>query len=886
MNATATWSQARTQDGALNANDRQSPSGNNGIAMSLAQCAAQSYACMIQAPALYAQEEEQPFGGAPNLFDPPIIKGPTSAQPVAGFLDQRYGVPQWIFNGSQPLRGKRYAGRFLAQPTFAMNNITGPGQGLSAHYPNALKLINIAFANGRNMFNQTKGYGDKTNFATLELQSFRYTQAQGGGDLAQGVYCIGNGDCVGHSIDTISYGGPNTRGDEGNESARFEAIEGGQVFGAKLASMTTAPDGSVTFTTTSQKYNGFQGEGRFLIDLSRGYNGVANGSYIASISAVNNDEVVDCGGNCNWDSSFGNSTQTTLSTSVGNGDSPTNTFPQSNVTLQVASSAGFAPGKLACIFDYDYECELITAVGAGSVTIATDRLPHLVGAYVTTGGLAGYSIEFEADRVNPSNTNGLATMPDVPLVSTVRNAIPIMYNSSGNRLTLFQGGNTMPGKASGYSGRAYRAMGKGGRVTLTVSGGVVRGCTASGGSGYSTDMPPQIAINGSWASAPSAHISNTISGALSGCAVSASGAGVTSARATVVSANPYDIYPTTKVMGVYDAASGEINGTFYTEPPAGKFAVADDIEEPHYFWQHVRGSNNIIGTYIPSLVNAASVGLSLNYEGLMQGNDAGIAFTNNTVPGVYHGYPASTPWMLGQAQVYAPYGIRLTGSFNRTIYITTPPYGYNSAAGAALTIGCGSLGCANWTTPYFVLGVAGNGGNDGLSYNPSTRAWVLSGSSFSLRTSDGTTEPIVTGAPAGGNSSAWETEKPETIRNRTDLTPHGMTTGTVICQSTTVGTNTCSVPFTLPYSITITGFNLLLATPAAGCATYPDLSLYDQTSGASLISVSPKASAQGPFSASGGPWNTTAGHTYNVRWTIAARACATNLSGAYYSLVW
>jgi hypothetical protein len=713
-------------EGTLNADQRQSPlgTGNNGISMSITQCASQSYACMIQAPALYAQTEAQPFGGAPNAFNSPIVNGPTSSQPVAGFLDQRYGVPQWIFNQSQPVNN-----RFMAEPTFAMNNITGPGQGLSAHFANALELQNIAFNGGRNSNNLTSGLGDKTNFGTLGLQSFKYTQTQGGGDLAQSVYCIGTGDCVGHAMDTVTYGGPNTIADEGNESTRFSAIEGGQVFSASIATVTKASDGSVTFTTTSQSNNGYQGEGRLLIDTTKVYNGAANGSYIASIATSGGNEVVACGGTCNWDSSFGDSVQTILNTAIGNGASSTNTFPQSNVTLQVASSTGFTVGNLACIFDYDYECEKITAVGTGTVTIATDRLPHLVGAYVTTGGMAGFSMEFEADRVVPGSTNGITTNPDSGLVSTVRNAIPILYNSSGNVLTLFEGGGTLPGALGSYTGRAYSSMGSGGTVTLTVSGGYVTACLASGGSGYSTNYPPQISISGNWTTAPTVWINGTSGGALSSCAFTA-GIAVTSATATVVPVNPYDIYPTTKVTGVYDAAAGAVDGTLYADPPSGSFAPGDSIEEPHYFWQHIRGSNNVAGAYIPSLTNAANSGYNVTLTGIWQGNDTGIGITNSASPAIYRNYPGGTPWMPGLGQLAAPYGIQLTGVFSNGMQMSTPPV--PTGAGGVVAVRCGSIGCANWTNSYYVAQLSNSyGGYDGLLYQPSNGvgSWTSTNSS-------------------------------------------------------------------------------------------------------------------------------------------------------------
>jgi hypothetical protein len=728
--------------------------------MSLAQCASQTYACLIQAPALYAMTEAQPFGGAPLNFSN-LTAGPNSTQPVAGFLDLRYGVPQWIFNGAQAI-----SNRFQASPTFSMNTIAGPGQGLSAHFAAALRLQNAAFAGGRN---SSETYGDKTNFSTLEMRSYKYTEAQGGGDLIQSVNCIGNGDCVGHEIDTVTYGGPNTMRDEGNESMRFEAIEGGQVFGATLASMTAGSDGTLTLTTSSQVNNGFQGEGRLLIDLSQAYNGAAHGSYIALLTNNGSNEVVSCGGTCGWDSTYGTSIQTTLTATVSNGVSTTNTFPQSNAALQVASSAGFTVGNLACVWDNDYECERVTAVGTGSVTIAVDRLPHPSGAYVTTGGLTGYAIEFEADRVSPSNPNGVAPNPDSALVSTVRVAIPVMYNSSGNNLTIFEGGYSVPGAGGGYTGRAYTQMaGSGGSCSVTVSGGAVTAVSVSGGTGYlNPQSPPQLVLSGiTYTTAPQVYVSGITGGALTAGSIYSAGAGIAGTpNCSVVTSNPYDLYPAAKVTGVYNAAAGVVDGTLTTEPFAGTVAVSDAMEEPHYFWQRTRGANNVVGAYIPSLQNASNLGFYTSLTGVPQGNDAGLLVNNASDPTLYRGYTAGAmPWTIGRGQAYAPYGVELLGSFGSGLALTSPPLSSPSGSSGALVVNCGTPGCASWTSPYNVIGVQGNGAsNDGLAYSPSTRAWVLSGSSLTLSATGGGNVPVFSGSPTAGHLALWSGSTPQTL---------------------------------------------------------------------------------------------------------------------------
>ena len=619
--------------GVIDAEQQQIPAGtgNNGIDNSLTDCLSLPYPCTILAPPIYSQTDFEPFGGAPNnWYNIFLTLGPTSYQPTASFLDERWGVPEWIFNQSKPL-----SNRFLAQPTIAMNNISGPGQGLSAHYPNALMLMNFAFAGGRNDSNLVAGLGDKTNLSTLSMATYHFTQTQGAGAISNMVYCYGNGDCIPNTSYSYSAGGPNTSGDEGNRTVAAYATNSPYVYQGSVSSVATAGDGSVTVTTTPSQGAGTQGEGRLAIDLSQVYNGVANSNYISSITGASNNLILTCAGTCNWDSLYGDSTQTTLTANIGNGASPVNTFPQSSAVLSVASSAGFTVGSLACIFDYDYECEKITAVGTGTVTLATLRIPHTSGAYVTTGGMAGYALELEADRVNPASLNGLTVAGDTSLLNMSRLAIPVMYNTSGNLLTLFTSGQTLPGHAGTYAGRAYTQMGSGGTVTLTVVGGVITACTASGGTGYGTSVttyPPQLVVSGTYTTAPTAWIISTTSGgALSTCGFTP-GVGVTAATVAVTPTNSYDIYPASKIYGVYNAAAGAVDGTLYTEPWPVAPSVADVVESPHYF---VQTNNPLVLTsqqYIPSLANLARFGQSTTMTGVMGGNDAFSSSTTTQTP--------------------------------------------------------------------------------------------------------------------------------------------------------------------------------------------------------------------------------------------------------------
>ena len=763
-------------EGVLYADQYQSPasSGNNGVANALTACGSQTAPCVVSISPSYAKTESQLWNmGMPGWYSMPVT-GPKSTQPTAGIFDMRYGVPQWSFNNGQLVDNRHYA-----SPSFFMSTIAS-NSGRNAQNPSALILGSVAYAGGKN------NNEDKMNLTTMKMVSAKYTQAQGGGDLQQLVVCAGNGDCVGHSLDTITYGGPNAGSDEGNESARWEAIEGGQVFSATLASVSTGSDGSKSFTTSSQVYNGYQGEGRMLIDLTNAYNGVTHSNYIAAVT----NGVVSCGGTCDWDSTFGVAATTTLSTAVSNGSSSTTVFPQSSYAITVASSTGFTAGNVACIFDADMECETITSVGTGTITLATMRMAHAAGAVVSSGGLTGYAFEAEADRLTPSNLNGVANMPDSGIASTIRYALPVMYNSSGNVLTLFSGYNC--NACAGYSGRAYPQMGSGGAVTLTITSGVVTSCTASGGSGYyvyGSGAPPQISITGSWTTAPSVHVGTAgLSGAIGSCVVDAGGTGVTTAAATVVPTNPYDLYPAAKVMNVYNASTGKVDGSFTTEPAVGSFVAGDSVEEPHYYIQHNSGLFSVAGSFLPTQSYEASNAINVVMKGLWHGADNGMLLSNDSDVTLYASYPAGVPQTLGRGQTIAPYGLNLKGAFSDGLKMSIPPFGYGAGPSAAVRVGCGSIACSAWTSSYGVLGVDGNGATDALDYLPSARQWDWYGSVLSLHQSSLVLNQTGYLYANGGSAATFSTTIPVTALSGTTLP------STVVSSSLTgVGTITSGV---------------------------------------------------------------------------------------------
>ncbi len=84
----------------------------DGIAMSLSECATYPYACEVLAPSTYAMTEAPPWGGYDQWFYiRSIYAGPPASVPNGTCVtDERLGAPQ-IMCVRKPLRRGAWAGR-------------------------------------------------------------------------------------------------------------------------------------------------------------------------------------------------------------------------------------------------------------------------------------------------------------------------------------------------------------------------------------------------------------------------------------------------------------------------------------------------------------------------------------------------------------------------------------------------------------------------------------------------------------------------------------------------------------------------------------------------------------------------------------------------------
>jgi hypothetical protein len=709
--------------GLLYADRWQSPAGtgNNGIQMSLQQCLSQTYACSILAPALYAQTEAQPWNLGYTLTNGIPVNGPKATDPKGCVTDYRWGPPQVICNQGSTTGT---TGRFIGSSPLFAQAVTSVGSSTTPHAPAALTLQYSVFGGSRDF-----GPADETYLEAI--QNTMWTHSSGSQYLYMGnLNSYAPGDSIPFSTSAWSVG----QGLAQNEGLEWRSRLGetGNVSQGRLNSKTCGTTCTFSLTQT-QGTTGAWGNDLALIDVSQSY----NTGYISSISAG-----TFTGSGSNWDATFGDTTATTTTTAAvsntSGGNPLANTFPQSNVTISVASSTGFSTGQTACMFDSldpSWQCFHITAVPNGThITVDVMNYPLSNNSTLAAGGLTGYGFGMDADWVVPGVTNGMAVQGENAPNGIIRQVYPIVSNASGNTLTIYNGaGVNQPINTRSY----YSAAGAGGTASVTISGGTVTTCTATGGSGYSTTSPPSIAITGiTYTAAPMVYPTVT-SGALSGCTVLYAGAGIAGTPVANVNPNPYHIYPQGRTLNVYNGATGAVDGSaIVTTPVVGTFATGDTLEQPHYFRMKIEGLNFGFNNYQEG---GSHTNFFFNTAGQFGSNDYEGQFVNNNDPTLYAAYPAAaTTYIPGRGQLTTPYGMVLSGPHRDGLVMGLPPYGGSGGSGmGAVVVGCGtSAQCAAWSATYPVLNVnssvltsSGGQTEDILGYNPTAQSWQLTSGS-------------------------------------------------------------------------------------------------------------------------------------------------------------
>ena len=776
--ATAGTADEKQINGTLYADQMQSQAGgNNGIAMSLAECLTYNYACQVIAPAMYARTEAQPWGGAGIWVNTGnggggAVQGPSST--VLGgtsFTDLRYGGMTVL---STDYEGYPQA-NVAAGASFTQFSTAVP-QGLYSYTAPGLMVQHYTFDGGRNSY-----LTDETNNTGLRVVNGENTMG-GMYGVAVTTQHHSPGDNIGFFEWSMDRGGINS-GDNEGQIDKYIHAEAGDVYQGTLNSITTSGIAStvctapctVFGTTQTQGFSGSLGAFLPVIDLTR----ADSSGLIASLANGGQGASGVAATGADWDSAYGDTVAYgTTTTAILNTGSGVNSFPRTNVTVSISPTSGTPTTSLPfCLFGspggMNYECDTITAASASSVTLAVVYQPFASGADWAQGGMTGMGFEMDADRqANNQPYGGIEGQTG----QTIRDVCPVYRNVSGNTLFPVPGGG---GWNCGWA-RAYTQMGSGGSVSLTVSGGVVTACTASGGSGYggATDgganNPPQVSVSvNAGATPPVIYAYAYASSSLNNCVVESGGSGITSATATVVPTNSYAVYPMMQTVNVWNPATGKVDGSSIAGTVmSGTFQTGDKIEQEHWWAHSLGGDRYHIAQYqegTPSVF-----GFDYEFGGYL--GYAGLAgeMNNDNPLSLYMGYPGQAkPWVPGYGQLNTPQGILLNGAWRNGLVMTPPPFqgGQGSQANALVAAECNDQGtdiCASWNAFYNVA-LAGNAQNngyaeDGLQYNPTTYSWRWTAGA----TGTAATNPFCTVSLAGaangglsiacnGNTSSFDT---------------------------------------------------------------------------------------------------------------------------------
>jgi hypothetical protein len=315
---------------------------------------------------------------------------------------------------------------------------------------------------------------------------------------------------------------------------------------------------------------------------------------------------------------------------------------------------------------------------------------------------------------------------------------PIVSNSRGNILTLY----TPQANIGGLTGtRAQPQMGgSGATASVIVSGGVISACTiTNGGSGYiygpwGTGVP-QIRISGiTHTTAPIVTPTAVKQGSLSGCTIVNPGAGISgNPTVTVVTSNPYHIFPQAMTLDAYNHDTGAIDGSaIKTTPYVGTFSSGDLVEQPHYFNFKQFGLNMIFNQFQPG---GQHFNMVFKTGGSFVGNDYEAAFYNINDPTVYNGLPPGLAeyYIPGRGLQTTPHGFTLFGPHQAGLQVVFPTFGANGGSKQGSVFqGCGTAAqCALWNRTIQILTVANSNvvgptpAEDVLGYNPTTQTWTL-----------------------------------------------------------------------------------------------------------------------------------------------------------------
>ena len=190
---------AKQIEGHLYADQWQSGAGrNDGIAMSLSECATYPYACEVLAPSTYAMTEAPPWGGYDQWFYiRSIYAGPPASVPNGTCVtDERLGAPQIMcVPKTAPSWGLGGSGNMETGPSFTVMQTNNP-QGLSTWGAPGLEVNKAIFFGTRNFSGGVPNGEGQTVNPGLQVVTTTFSPASTN-SLSSYLLANSNGDHIG-----------------------------------------------------------------------------------------------------------------------------------------------------------------------------------------------------------------------------------------------------------------------------------------------------------------------------------------------------------------------------------------------------------------------------------------------------------------------------------------------------------------------------------------------------------------------------------------------------------------------------------------------------------------------------------------------------------------
>jgi hypothetical protein len=577
--------------------------------------------------------------------------------------------------------------------------------GLSSPNSRTLTLSMQALKGGSNQFpsNVESVPYFKSTYGTLSMTGTYNTQGQHV-QMGNLINCYGVGDCIGQSQYIYSMGGYRDGADEGTHPADLFVQESPNVFDGSCT--TGCSTGATSLTVTATANGGTQGDGRFLIDT--------NPAKVLTAGTLTG------GGKSSNATAFGTASFTGTSFPVSvflltaqAATSQTANLAPGTVTLSIATSGvptGFATNTaalssssgVACVADSEsvvaipnFETAAYLVVDGTHVQLTLNKV-HAVGSTIAVGGLCGYGLEQSVDDS-----------------SGIRQVFPVIGSYDATDLYYADGQTPSIGRYNVTSGYVNVSLSV---ASIARSANVVTVTTAGSEPGDLNGLSMTVSgvsdtsYNGTFVVTTTG--ANTITYANTGSNSSSSGGTVS------LLTGGYVLYPMAEVLSVYDAATGQVDGTFTLAANTAAWAAGDTVEEPHYYQQRTSADTEYVTQIVPRPGLYVSAGKT--YQGTVGPGLRGWQVTNAA--------PASQYLGAGGTHGVPDIAYVVQGAWNRDFDV-------EAGTKAVIWAHCNLNGCNRWDSTYdlFLMDSAAGSGADSLSYQPqsSTATWTLGGAQYS-----------------------------------------------------------------------------------------------------------------------------------------------------------